>query len=109
VAEHLRAWASYTGRGEARPPEISFWRTRSGVEVDFVVYGPRVFVALEVKNALRVQASDLRGLRAFHEDYPEARVVLLYRGSERLRIDGIWCLPVEAFLRDLRPGRGLPA
>jgi predicted AAA+ superfamily ATPase len=109
VAEHLRAWASYTRSGEAHPPEISFWRTRSGVEVDFVVYGPRVFVALEVKNAARVQASDLRGLRAFREDYPEARAVLLYRGGERLRIDGIWCLPVEAFLRDLRPGRGLPA
>ncbi len=109
VAEHLRSWVSYARAGEARPPEISFWRTRSGVEVDFVVYGSRIFVALEVKNAARVQASDLRGLRAFREDYPEARAVLLYRGGERLRIDGIWCLPVEAFLRDLLPGRGLPA
>jgi predicted AAA+ superfamily ATPase len=108
VAEHLRSWASYALPGEARAPEISFWRTRSGVEVDFVVYGPRVFAALEVKNAARVHSVDLRGLRAFREDYPEARAVLLYRGRERLRIDGIWCLPVDAFLRTLQPGRGLP-
>ena len=32
---------------------------------------------------------------------------LLYRGTERLRIDGIWCLPGEEFLRQLRPSRGL--
>lgn len=109
VAEHLRAWASYAPSGEARPPQLFFWRTRSGVEVDFVVYGPRDFAALEVKNAARVQAADLRGLRAFREDYPEAQAMLLYRGRERLRIDGVWCLPVDEFLRNLRPGRRLPA
>jgi predicted AAA+ superfamily ATPase len=109
VAEHLRAWISYGASAVARPPELFFWRTRSGVEVDFVVYGVRDFVALEVKNAARVQAADLRGLRAFREDYPEARAMLLYRGRERLRIDGVWCLPVDEFLGGLRPGRRLPA
>ena len=107
VAEHLRAWVSYSAPSGPRSTQISFWRTRSGVEVDFVVYGRHEFVALEVKNAARVQGADLRGLRAFMEDYPEARPALLYRGRERLKIDGIWCLPVEEFLRNLRPGRRL--
>ena len=40
---------------------------------------------------------------------PEARVALLYRGEETLRIDGIPCLPVEGFLRGLRPGRDVLA
>ena len=103
VAQHLRAWAAYSGDGA----ELYFWRTRSGVEVDFVVYGERGVQAFEVKNASRVEAKDLRGLRAFREDYPEAQTALLYRGRDRLHMGGIWCLPVEEFLRRLVPERGL--
>ncbi len=51
--------------------------------------------------------TDLRPLRAFREDYPEAGAALLYRGRERLRIDGIWCLPVEDFLRRMAPDQEL--
>ena len=103
VAQHLRAWAAYSNDDAA----LSFWRTRSGVEVDFVVYGTGGLQAFEVKNASRVDASDLRGLRAFREDYPEAQAALLYRGEERLRIGGIWCLPAEDFLRRMVPTGGL--
>ena len=53
-----------------------------------------------------MEAKNLRGLRAFFEDYPGARAQL-YRGSDRLRMGGIWCLPVEEFLRRLMPERGL--
>ena len=105
VAQHLRAWVAYS-RHDA---EIFFWRTRAGTEVDFVVYGQPGLQAFEVKNAARVHASDLRPLRAFREDYPEADAALLYRGRERLRIDGIWCLPVEDFLRRMVPDEGLLA
>jgi predicted AAA+ superfamily ATPase len=101
VAQHLRAWASYRTAGE----ELSFWRTPGGTEVDFVVYGPRTFFALEVKNAGRVRPEDLRGLRAFRTDYPEARLVLLHRGTDRLDIDGIHAIPCETFLRALDPAR----
>ena len=103
VAQHLRAWAAYSDADDA----LYFWRTRSGVEVDFVVYGSRGLTAFEVKNASRVEANDLRGLRAFREDYPEAQAALLHRGPDRLRIDGIWCLPVDDFLRRLAPKHGL--
>ena len=103
VAQHLRAWAAYSGSDD----ELYFWRTRSGVEVDFVVYGASGVRAFEVKNASRVEAKDLRGLRAFREDYPEAQAALLYRGRDRLRIGGIWCLPVDEFLRRLVPTHGL--
>lgn len=84
-----RAWIAYS-QGDHK---LYFWRTRKGVEVDFVVYGVGGFWAIEVKNATRVRPQDLRALRAFREDYPEAEALLLYRGSERLRIEGIWFLP----------------
>ncbi len=105
VAQHLRAWVAYS-RHDA---EVFFWRTRAGTEVDFVVYGEPGLQAFEVKNAARVHAGDLRPLRAFREDYPEADAALLYRGRERLRIDGIWCLPVEDFLRRMTPDQELLA
>ena len=103
VAQHLRAWAAYTGEGSS----VYYWRTRGGTEVDFVVYGRAGFHAFEVKNAARVHSADLRGLRTFRTDYPEADCAMLYRGSERLNIDGIWCLPVEDFLQEMTPGQRL--
>ena len=84
-----------------------FRSLRAGTEVDFVVYGRRGFHALEVKNARRVHSTDLRALRTFRTDYPEADAAMLYRGRERLNIDGIWCLPVGDFLREMVPGAGL--
>jgi predicted AAA+ superfamily ATPase len=103
VAQHLRAWVAYRGAGE----DLFFWRTRSGVEVDFVVYGPNGFWAVQVQNSPDVRPADIRPLRTFREDYPESTAVLLYRGGERRRVDDVWCLPVEPFLRDLVPSRGL--
>jgi uncharacterized protein len=105
VAQHLRAWIAYSS-GDF---ELFFWRTRAGSEVDFVVYGPDGFWALEVKNTRQVRPEDLRALRAFKEDFPEAEALLLYRGEDRLRKKDTLCLPVEEFLRELRPHRGLVA
>ena len=45
--------------------------------------------------------------RAFREDYPEAEAALLYRGQDRLRMNDIWCLPIDDFLRRIVPKRGL--
>lgn len=104
VAQHLRAWLAYRG-DDAR---LFFWRTRSGVEVDFVVYGAAGFWALEVKNTARVRPEDLCGLTAFADDYPQANIALLYRGKRRERRGRIWILPVEEFLRKLVPGELLP-
>ena len=103
VAQHLLAWIGY-GNPENK---LFHWRTRGGSEVDFVVYGPDTFCAIEVKNASRLRPSDLRPLRTFGIDYPEASRLLLYRGPERLVRDGIQIRPCEDFLRDVRPGEDL--
>lgn len=104
VAQHLRAWLAYGGKDL----ELFFWRTRSGVEVDFVVYGADGFWAIEVKNAARVRPEDCRGLEAFGTDYPKAELVLLYRGTRRERRGRVWVLPVEEFLSVLHPARTIP-
>lgn len=100
VAQHLRAWIAYSG-GDV---DLSTWRTRGGVEVDFVVYGRDTFHAIEVKNGAEVRPADLRGLKAFIEDYPECRPLLLYRGEHRIQKSNVLCMPVEEFLTELAPG-----
>jgi len=104
VYQHLEAWNSFSG-GENR---LHYWRTKAGFEVDFVVYGAKVFAAIEVKNSGRVRQEDLKSLKAFKEDYPEADLYLLYRGKERLKINGVLCLPCSEFLMNLIPGKKLP-
>lgn len=99
VFQHLRAWVSFT----KSDTEISFWRTRTGTEVDFIVYGEHCFAAIEVKNSDRIRPEDLKGLRTFREDYPESKQVLLYRGTDSLQIDNIHCIPVEKFLKNIHP------
>jgi predicted AAA+ superfamily ATPase len=103
VAQHLRAWIAYS----ERQVNLFYWRTRSGVEVDFIVYGKAGFWAIEVKNTDRVRPQDLKPLQTFVTDYPQCRPLFLYRGKNRLRIGSIWCIPAEEFLRDLRPSQDI--
>lgn len=103
VAQHLRAWAAYS-EGTSK---LFFWRTRGGSEIDFVLYGEAGFWAFEVKNSQTAHRSDLRALRAFLADYPEAQAALLYRGANRLLVDDVLCLPVDDFLRGVVPNRPL--
>jgi len=101
VAQHLKAWIAYSKVKR----ELFFWRTRSGVEVDFVVYGPDNLWAVEVKNARKIHPNDLRGLRSFREEYPESKALFLYRGKDRLVKEGILCLPCVEFIKELHPDR----
>ena len=99
VFQHLQAWIDYAGF-DAR---IFFWRTHGGIEVDFIVYGSSFFWAIEVKNTSIIRKADLRPLKEFVSDHPEATPLFLYRGKETMKQEGILCLPVERFLMNLNP------
>ncbi len=85
----------------ARGYSVYYWRTAAGDEVDFVLYGERGLVAIEVKMTQHVRLDDVKGLRRFKEDYPQARAFLLYTGSRRRHDAGIEILPAEDALRGL--------
>ena len=103
IAQHLRAWIAYGNK----TCTLHYWRTKSGTEVDFVLYGEDTFLALEVKNSARITNKMLKGLKTFTQDYPEAQAMLLYRGEERLVINNILCIPCEEFLLRLIPGQAI--
>ena len=97
VLQHLRAVISW------RDPNarIYYWRTATGLEVDFVVYSPNVFAAIEIKRKKNVSATDLRGLQAFAEDYPEADRLVLYGGDYEENIKGNRLIPIQHALPEL--------
>ena len=99
MAQHLRGWIDYRGSDLG----LYYWRTRSGVEVDFVVYGQEGIWGVEVKHTARVRPEDVRSLKNFSADYPGARTILLHRGRDRLKLGETWCIPVTEFLTALRP------
>lgn len=99
ILQHLRAWCEYGDNNDS----LYYWRTKSGIEVDFIVYGKDTFYAIEVKNSARVRHDNLKGLKAFKEDYPNANLLFLYRGKEKLKIDDVLCVPCDEFLLRLKP------
>jgi uncharacterized protein len=101
VGQHLYAWC----QSQLEPHTFAFWQTRGGHEVDFVVYGPNIFVGIEVKNTSQLSPKDFSGLKAFREEYPEAKTLLVYRGTRRAVINGIFCMPCEEFLLRIQPDR----
>jgi predicted AAA+ superfamily ATPase len=99
IAQHLYVWCSYS-KGKH---SLHYWQTRSRTEVDFVIYGESGIYAIEVKNSRRVDSSDLTALKHFAEDYPQSQRYLLYRGEDRIKRDGVFCMPCAEFLLALRP------
>lgn len=81
--------------------KIHFWRTLAGDEVDFVIYGPKGFHAFEIKRSSTVNTKALKGLKLFGEEYPEAKLYLLYLGKHKEYHNTIAVLPFEQALRDL--------
>lgn len=99
VVQHLRAWLSYS----KQQGDLYFWRTKSGMEIDFIVYGEIGFYAIEVKNSNKIKPEDLRALNEFAKDYEGCHCILLYRGNEKLKKGNVLCMPVEEFLLNAKP------
>jgi uncharacterized protein len=81
--------------------KLYFWRTKNGLEVDFILYGPRGFIAIEVKRSAHVHLKDLRSLKEFKKDYPSARCFLFYGGSIPLYKEELTALPIKKALLEL--------
>ena len=82
--------------------ELSFWRTHSGFEVDFLVGGE---IGIEVKSSTRVSPSDLKGLIALSEEIELKKKIVVAR-EPRVRVtnEGVLILPVQTFFRRLWEG-----
>ena len=80
ILTDLLAWREL----QARRPEVLYWRTATGFEVDFVVETPGRVLPIEMKAASRLSPKDAKGLEAFLDEYPDLcdGGLLLYTGTE---------------------------
>ena len=95
IIQELRAWLIYTESRE----KLSYWRTHTGLEVDAVIGDARI--GIEIKSVEEVLPRHLKGLKAFSEDYPEARTIIVSLDPFNRRIGNIECLYILDFLKML--------
>jgi len=92
----ILAYASYS---EKYFP-ISFWRTASGMEVDFILGEHEV--AIEVKSVETARETHLKGIRRFLEEYKVRRSILVSLDTTlRKTHDDIEIFPWQTFLHHL--------
>ncbi len=80
--------------------KISFWRTKDGHEVDFVIDDGKI--AIEVKGADHMGAQETKGLRVFMEEHkPQKAILVCQETVPRKTESGIDILPWKVFFERL--------
>ncbi len=84
--------------------DISYWRTKTGLEVDFVIGDAAV--AIEVKISHQVHKEDLKGLVAFCEEHPLTKAIVVSQDEKPRLLEikpnlKISILPWKIFLNQL--------
>ncbi|HEX5718004.1 MAG TPA: ATP-binding protein [Thermoanaerobaculia bacterium] len=80
VLSDLLAWRDT----QVPRPEVLYWRTASGTEVDLVIEYQGKLLPIEIKASSKPRLADARALTIFREEYPDlARTgLLLHTGQE---------------------------
>ena len=83
-------------RSAQKTEALSFYRTRSGMEVDFCIETAGGLIGLEVKNRQTINRSDYSSLKRLKEASQENWLcgLLVYRGNQIIRLDEkLWAVP----------------
>ena len=78
-----------------------YYRTATGIEVDFIAYGEKGIRAFEVKRTGRISTAVTRGLRYFLKEFPQAKCFLIYGGKRKMREGKIEIISLEEALKNL--------
>jgi len=97
MLHEIRAHLAHAGAGG----ELAYYRTPSGVEVDFVWSAPRRSVGIEVKSTRRWRREDGNALRELLEHRVIQKAVAVYGGDHAQQDGPVTVLPVVEFLRRL--------
>lgn len=98
IMQEIFAHSHYSGLSY----NVSYWRTASRLEVDFIIGNHEV--AIEVKGKENLHARDMNGIEAFGTEYrTKHRFVVSLVPRERV-VDGITIIPWKQFLDRLWGG-----
>lgn len=99
IVQEISAYMDYNCYDNA----LSYWHTNGGYEVDLIL--GNADVAIEIKSAEEVQSRHTRGLKAFLEDFPKTRPIIVSMDRSRRLLNGIEVIPVYEFLKMLWDGK----
>lgn len=100
VFHELRAHIAYSNCGGS----LSYYRTPSGTEVDFVWTRGKYSVGIEVKASPKWRLEYGRGLRVLHEQKILTACYAVYSGDTPQQDGPVRVLPLHAFLQELSAG-----
>lgn len=98
IATELIAYIGYNHKRTA----LSYWHTYTGQEVDFIIGDAEI--AIEVKSAEEIQRKHLAGLKSFHDEYPECRLIVVSRDIFNRQMGDVELLYIRDFLQKLWAG-----
>lgn len=99
VVVEIHKWV----RTMARDANLTFYRTRSGMEVDLIVETPHGMLAAEIKSRPEARPTDLTNLRRLASSAGEQWLggLVIHRGTQLEMLDpgnDIWAMPVTRLL-----------
>ena len=95
IIQELVAYLDYIHSTE----KLTYWRTSSGYEVDVIIGEGKI--AIEIKATEEVKSRHLKGLKAFQEDFPKARSIVVSFDKYPRILNGVEIIPAEQFLKAL--------
>lgn len=98
IYQEIFAHSSYS---DVRYP-IHYWRTASGIEVDFVLGDHEV--AVEVKATPMAHKRHISGLQRFAEEYTVKHKILVTNDAYHRKLEDVWVLPWNIFFEKLWSG-----
>ncbi|GHT20486.1 hypothetical protein AGMMS4957_07550 [Bacteroidia bacterium] len=79
--------------------QVTYWRTTNGYEVDCIIGNGRV--AIEFKSCKEVQSRHTKGLKAFQEEFPQAKLLVVSLDKYRRTLGDVEIYPATEFLKEL--------
>lgn len=98
IFQEVIAYLSYSEKDK----ELYYWRTTRGYEVDMILGEGEV--AIEIKSAREIVSRHTKGLKAFKEDFPEARLIIVSLEDQPRLVNEVEVYPAMQFLNKLWNG-----
>ena len=83
--------------------KLTYWRTSGGYEVDCIIGNGRV--AIEFKSCDEIKSRHTKGLKAFQEEYPNARLIVVSMDRYKREMNDVEIFPATEFLSELWKGK----
>jgi len=99
VIQEIIAYLGYHGKLE----KLSYWHTYNDYEVDVVLGNAEV--GIEIKSTDEVQSRHLHGLKAFKEEHPDVRMIVVSLDPNPRLFKEVEVWPVKQFFEQLWVGK----